>query len=265
MFRRLCICLGFLASTLLTGAKIVVENVTVGQYVSGGSQDAALYYNDEPEGPQSLVLFNHGMMDGGANIRYYDGLLRSMAEADMVVLAQKSCPHVYCFDFYKDALRNLEYAKGRAADYPFSAVDFDSVGTVGHSMGGAAAVLLGRSSIAKPNCIRAVVGLHPATELTGTAPKEVQVPTFLATGTRDSICPALTVRLGYDMLASRTKIYANLVGANHHEPTTGPDRWRPYVNAFLRCHLRGDRGACDVVEGMCKGGLDFSECFVEGG
>jgi hypothetical protein len=69
-------------------------------------------------------------------------------------------------------------------------------------------------------------------------------------GSSDYITWASSVRSAYRKVKSGVpKVFAEIKGANHHEPTTGPNRWMPYVTGMFDCHIQDDKSACEAVYG----------------
>jgi hypothetical protein len=63
---------------------------------------------------------------------------------------------------------------------------------------------------------------------------------FFGAGSSDYIVWASSVHSAYKKVKSGIpKVFAEIKGANHHEPTTGPNRWMPYVTSMFNCHIHG--------------------------
>jgi hypothetical protein len=89
------------------------------------------------------------------------------------------------------------------------------------------------------------------------------VPIFFGSGSKDAAVPAATVKQAYDeTVGTLPKVYAELKGANHHEPASGPDHWKPYTINWFNCHLKHSDSDCAIIYGsnedsMCSQPKDF--------
>merc|ERR1712125_314892 len=73
------------------------------------------------------------------------------------------------------------------------------------------------------------------------------VPIMFTTGSADTLVPPRTVKAVYDKTADVPKVFAEIQGGGHNEPTTkGQNRLESYMIAMMDCHLRNNAAQCDM-------------------
>jgi len=97
---------------------------------------------------------------------------------------------------------------------------------------------------------------------------------FFGAGSRDAAVPWATVEKAYkEDKSGLPKVFAVIKGANHHECSSGPDRWEPYVVSMFNCHIHGDHEDCENVYGTstekpcslctCPDTIPMTKCIHE--
>ena len=100
--------------------------------------------------------------------------------------------------------------------------------------------------------IGAAVSLHSSDRIaikSGVTPK---IPILYGVGTADIMSNgeprSSLVRKMYERTPV-AKAYANILNANHYEPTSKDNRWLPYTISMFDCHLKDSKYACAHVYG----------------
>lgn len=76
------------------------------------------------------------------------------------------------------------------------------------------------------------------------------VPILFGTGSHDAIVDPKAVWLAYEQSKDNVSaVFGNIKGANHHECSTGENRWAPYTASFFNCHLLGNKKDCENIYG----------------
>jgi predicted dienelactone hydrolase len=80
--------------------KVIEEQVTVGDLVCGGSQDAYIWRPTESTGKElfPLISYAHGWGGGGDKIKYSGSMNSLVASAGYIVIATMSAPTKYCIE-----------------------------------------------------------------------------------------------------------------------------------------------------------------------
>lgn len=173
-------------------------------------------------------------------------MLKSLASHGFIVAALKSC-NVGCRDggwdtYYEEQLKVLVWAQSpemRDDDVMGRVNHAIGYGAAGHSMGGQATA---RSAVrAAQYNIRAAILLHPFASAFEDLGKDIHVPLAGFTGTLDDCCGEEATRRYYDECPA-PKTLADMVDARHTEPNVPNSAWGPYMAAFFKVWLEGDRG-----------------------
>lgn len=213
-----------------------------------------MFYPKDTSKTYPLLSFAHGWTEGGVwtDINYR-AVLEEVAKAGYVVVAHHSGLEKECQPIYpKDQQRALAYIK--ETDEFASRVDWDSKhGIYGHSMGGGATGdNAGNQTAIDEYNLGAAVMLHPLARRTKTL-----IPSFYATGSRDSICPPGTVEK-WSTTATEPTIFAEMKGVNHFACQSSenglpePAAWTNYVINWFNCHLKGMQEECDAAADVCS-------------
>lgn len=122
------------------------------------------------------------------------------------------------------------------------------------------------------------MALHPAYTNASVDPfkrkLDVQIPIFFGAGSSDWITWNASVHNAYHKVKSGVpKAFAEIKGANHHEPTTGANRWMPYVISMFDCHINDKQSDCENIYGTstyepcslctCPGTIPMKHCEHE--
>lgn len=198
-------------------------------------------------------------------------MLKAVAASGYVVIISESSSFPReCKDAWKDQIHSLAWIKdSKFADLIDSG---KKTGILGHSMGGGATYhSAGQSSAVQGQNVGAAVALHP--EIQSPVPFEPitnsLVPIFFGTGSVDTVVSPLSVKNAYDDTKNVPKVFSEISGAGHLEPSTGyPNRHTPYVIAMFDCHLLGNKSQCDKVYGngkdaLCGGSVKMTDCEHE--
>ena len=228
------------------------------------AQDVDVFYplskNTSEKYP--LLVFGHGATAGETRLfEAYSGLLNNTASNGYVIIAPRSCPRVYCYDFYQDMVASFKVA----ADTKNISEMIDSkagTGIFGHSMGSLATVKASASSFTKQYNIKGAVALHSGLNVARFAGinlpnvslpfnpdgSEPSVPIMYITGTNDTTLPAEGCKRLFDQTQTKEKAYINLKEATHREPTKfGQGREDALVSTFFNCMIKGDGASCDAM------------------
>lgn len=259
-----------LASTSASPDSLPTASETVNvstPWVCGGPQTAILYYPKDSSKTYPLVSFAHGWTAGGGMVpTAYSKLLAEIASAGYVVIATEDAPSNLCQQQTEDQIASFEHMKTSRNPR----VDWSmKTAFVGHSMGAFATVLSAANAEAvKKWNVAAAVPLHAGDFLNFKSPV---IPTFYTTGSSDTIIPPTSSYSYYQATTAKGKVFAELTGANHFEPTNvGPCRLNSYVPSFLDCYVRSNATACDRIYGngvdsLChSSGIPMTGCVSTG-
>ena len=99
--------------------------------------------------------------------------------------------------------------------------------------------------------MRGVVALQPASWVVLTThASDVRVPMFWSSGTSDYWVRPLFIRRSYNKDTVGPKVFTEYKGMNHKGDTDiGPNHLLGYYCAFLRCTVKEEAEACDLVFG----------------
>lgn len=249
---------------------VAYEDVTVGGYVCGGSQNSRVYYPKDA-GKVPVISYAHGFTAYG--VKAYNSvapMLEALAGTGYVVTVfESSAEPKECPDEWKDQIHNLEWSKTSKFA---SMIDFSKkTGILGHSMGGGATYhSAGQASAVQGQNIGAAVALHPQIRGPGTTPllpiTNSLVPIFFGTGTKDTVVGPLSVQIAYYDTQNVSKAFSSIEGATHIEPCTGhPNRHTEYAIAMFDCHLQNKQSQCDKIYGkgagsLCGGKVKMAHC-----
>ena len=250
--------------------------VRIGGFQAGWSEDAVVMWPKKALQENTtlpFLAFAHGMTAGGFEAYWgYEELWDVVCSYGYIIAGPMSCREFYCQRFYQDVITTIQTCKekGAALTPALGIADFSKIGVYGHSMGGAATIDV--SSFAKQNEIVASVALHPSTSVdrNKTESYGVQVPILYFTGNKDDIVPASEVMNSYKEDPIYPKIYAEIKGADHFEPTGfGKNYEDPYVGLYFDCWIKGNQTACDNYfydeksrDYICTGGVEMYKCLL---
>jgi len=234
-------------------ADVACEDVTVGGYICGTSQEAWVCY-PTADGKYPLISFAHGYLAGGPEVGFgYKELFEDHVNAGYVVVALKSANGLReCADEWKDQMRSFEWMKTNDLA---SKVDYSlPTGIMGHSFGGGATYHSSSQAdeILEYN-IGAAAALHP--QVRKPIPKfPIQnplIPIMFTTGSSDPLVSDSSVKDVYENVTGVSKVFADISGAGHFEPTRiGKNRLNSHIVAMFDCHLKGRSSQCKKVYGL---------------
>jgi len=204
-----------------------------GDYANG---TVRIYFPSELNDTYPIVSFLHG--SGGGQ---FDKLCFTTASLGIVVVAVTQGT---CGDWTTQQLHAVAGSQDNQHLHPaLSHVNFESVGVMGHSEGGA--YTMGSATHADHYNIKAMVASHGgSTNAAPSIPKNV--PCMFATGTSDPKRHKLY--WAYDATPARPSIFANLVGGAHMEPIHG-GRLNEFMAHFQGCYLIPRQESCNKIYG----------------
>lgn len=203
-----------------------------------------------------LISFAHSL--GGVTTAIISiahmGMLRYIASRGYVIVAMTSCSVCGTLGMQSDLqLKLIEDMK----QHPLaSMVDFDSVGVVGHSLGGGATV---QSTLSPKNDhIKAAIAFNPSP--TGGPQSalslitKAQVPTFYFTSKLDYPGFELLSRAYFNQNKLKgSALLIALKSTHNYVNGLGLQRVIQWTVTFLDCHLKGDQNSCNEVRTqMCS-------------
>lgn len=245
--------------------------VTESSYELGGflcgrqeSKASIWYPTDLAKGPFPIVTYGHGM--GGQMI---PDLIESVASLGVVVVAPATSGGKCDDDHWKDMLHAIEGSKAEPSLHTaLGHVDWARVGIMGHSMGGFASLNGAADVLTNPSkytfSLKAMLDSHGYIgEYTSTAPK-IDIPAMFTTGSEDH---QSRLKGAFDLVASKSKVLAEVTGADHMFPATN-GALNPFDAHFMGCHVADLQTSCDKVYGngadsMCKAN-SMTLCQVAG-
>lgn len=204
-----------------------------GTYQDGG---VAIYYPTNLNDSYPIVSFLHG--SGGG---HFDDLCYSTASLGIVVVAVTKG---VCGDLTVQQLHAVTGSQTRPDLHPaLSHVKYNSVGVMGHSMGGAYS--MGSATHAYDYNIKAMVASHGGSQ--NAAPQiPKDLPCMFVTGSGDPRRRKLY--WAYQASPGRPAIFANLEGGSHMEPAHG-GRMNEFMAHFQGCYLIPRQESCDKIYG----------------
>lgn len=169
----------------------------------------------------------------GCATETYDGLLKKIADAGYIVVADSS---VMTAD--GTAQRNsIDYIigqNGNSSSVFYGKVDSSRVGATGHSQGGRSSVNAAQAD-SRIKCIVSIAGASSAEEANG-----LKTPSLFLTGTSDMVVVSSQwCKPSYDAVAGRA-VYASLKGGVHTTCMTNPEKVAGYVVSWFDAYLKGD-------------------------
>jgi len=213
-----------------------------------------IYFPQDLEGKTfPIVSFLHG--SGGGR---FDDLLYSTASLGIVVVAPAGG---VCGDWTQQQLHAVSGSQKMQYLHPaLSHVNYDSVGVMGHSQGGA--FTMGSATHAHEYNIKAMVASHGGSP--NAAPHiPADVPCLFSTGTSDPKRHKLW--WAYDPTPGRPSIFANLVGGSHMEPTRSGNM-NEFLAHFLGCYTIPRQESCEKIYGNTNDTLchkyEMADCTI---
>lgn len=196
----------------------------------------SIYYPTALNDTYPMVSFLHG--SGGG---HFDDLCYSTASLGIVVVAVAKG---VCGDLTLQQLHAIDGSQTNPELHPaLSHVKYNSVGVMGHSMGGAFS--MGSATHAKYYNIKAMVASHGGSQ--NAAPDiPNDVPCLFVTGSADPKRHKLY--WAYSATTARPAIFANLEGGKHMEPA-GAGRMNEFMAHFQGCYLIPRQESCDKIYG----------------
>merc|ERR1711865_973351 len=227
---------------------------------------ASIWYpTDLSKGPFPIVTYGHGM--GGQMI---PDLIESVASLGMVVVAPATSGGKCDDNHWKDMLHAIEGSKAKTSLHSaLQHVDWSRVGIMGHSMGGYASLNGAADVAANPSkysfSLQAMLDSHGYIGEYSSAAAKIEIPAMFTTGTEDH---ASRLKGAFDAVKSKTKVLAEVQGADHMYPATN-GALNPFDAHFLGCHVADLQTSCDKIYGtgqdtICKAN-SMSLCQVVGG
>jgi len=204
-----------------------------------------LYFPKNLDGTFPIVSFLHG--SGGGN---FGAVCSTIASLGFVVVAPAKD---VCGDLSNQQMHSIWAAEQNQDVHPaFSHVDYERIGVMGHSQGGA--FTMGSAASWDPNHkIKAAVASHG--QSANAAPHlPEKLAMMYSTGTSDPKTHKLW--WAYSSTKSRPNVFYNLHGAAHMEPTH-EGHSNEFTAHFLNCHVKPNQYSCYKIYGdgpqtMCK-------------
>jgi len=204
-----------------------------------------------------------GGMGGGMDCG--EDAIRAVAGTGLIVIAPNTGgPEEHCSSYeWEDMLLALKVARrqGNALHDALGRADFTRTGIWGYSMGGKTAP---RAASHSGYNIKAMLAMHGARHA-----HLLNVPAMFTTGTEDPIEGPSFIKPEFDADPYLPKIYVNLRGAGHTEPSDA-GRLNIWGGRFLSCHVGRGGGRrerhCHAIYGSGPGTLcqahNFEDCIV---
>jgi len=160
---------------------------------------------------------------------------------------------------YKDMLLALSVARagGSSLHVGLQRAVWTRTGVWGYSMGAKTTPMAANQS---------GYNIHAALLMHGARNSDLlQIPSMFTTGTNDNLEGPETIYPQFEEVPSKPKIYLNLEGADHTEPSEG-GRLNIWGGRFLACHLSQRSRQCHAIYGKGQGTLcssnSFADCIV---
>ena len=204
-----------------------------------------------------VVSYGHG---AGAPVEVYESTYRHLASHGIIVISTKNPstnPGAIGDDLVYQLLRLVDLNDDPKSIF-YQRVDTRNFASMGHSMGGGAAMNAAVQAGCAPGntykyCIKTALGDHPAPWSNAV---RLSVPAFFTSGNTDPLTPPASVR-GLMYAPSRfPKAFATLRGG-HLEPVdfVGFRRWAAWQTAWFSLYLKGDTAASWLIWGDGPGTL----------
>mmetsp|Transcript_9716 Transcript_9716/g.24557 ORF Transcript_9716/g.24557 Transcript_9716/m.24557 type:complete len:730 (+) Transcript_9716:195-2384(+) len=202
-----------------------------------------------------VVSFAHG---SGAPVEVYESTYKQFASHGIIVISTKN-PSSNPVDIGNDLVHQLMHLV-KLNDQPssifYQRIDTKNFGTMGHSMGGGAALNAGVSFGCDPDeqreyCIKTTLGDHPAPFSNSL---RLGIPIFLTSGSTDPLTPPATVR-GMIYAPSQFPKALAIIRGGHLEPVdfAGRRRWTAWQTAWVVAYLKGNLPATWLIWGDGSG------------
>jgi len=204
-----------------------------GTYQNG---TVAIYYPIALNDTYPIVSFLHG--SGGG---HFDDLCYSTATLGIVVVAATKG---VCGDLTQQQLHAVAGSQKQQDLHPaLSHVNYNSLGVMGHSQGGA--FTMGSATHARDYNIKAMVASHGGSQ--NAAPQiPPEVPCLFVTGSADP--KRRKLYWAYGATTARPAIFANLEGGAHMEPAHA-GRMNEFMAHFQGCYLIPRQESCLKIYG----------------
>lgn len=207
--------------------------------------DVHLYYPKNLNNMYPIVSFLHGSGNGN-----FGGICSTIASLGFVVVAPTKG---VCGDLSNQQMHSIYAAEENQNIHPaLSHVDYERVGVMGHSQGGAFS--MGSAAYwDKDHRIKATVASHG--QSANAAPNMPErMAMMYSAGTSDPKTHKLY--WAYSSTKSRPAVFYNLHGAEHMEPTHAGHS-NEFTSHFLNCHVKPNQYSCFKIYGdgpqtMCK-------------
>jgi len=212
-----------------------------------------IFYPQELKGPYPIVSFLHG--SGGGR---FDSLLYQIAGLGIVAVAPM---RGVCGDLTNQQLWAVRGSQKMQYLHPaLSHVNYESLGVIGHSMGGA--FTMGSATHAHEYNIKAMVASHGGSP--NAAPQiPADVPCMFSTGSGDPKRHKLW--WAFDPTPGRPKVWANLAGGSHMEPIH-EGRLNEFDAHFLGCYVIPRQESCNLIYGNSSESLchknPMQDCII---
>jgi len=210
-----------------------------GTYQNG---TVSIYYPTALDDTYPIVSFLHG--SGGG---HFDDLCYSTASLGIVVVAVAKGT---CGDLTQQQLHAVAGSQKQQELHPaLSHVNYNSLGVMGHSQGGA--FTMGSATHARDYNIKAMVASHGGSQ---NAAPEIpdDIPCLFVTGSGDPKRHKLY--WAYSATTARPAIFANLEGESHMEPIHG-GRMNEFMAHFQGCYLIPRQESCALIYGNSSDAL----------
>ena len=207
-----------------------------------GGRDCTIFRPENLVGNHGVILWGNGT---GASPTTYAGLLRHYASHGFVVMAANT-PNAGTGEDMLDCLEFLEQSDLS------SFVNFDKIGTTGHSQGGGGAIMSGTDRrIAASAPIEAfTLGLGHDRD----SHDEQSGPMLILSGSADRIVNPQTNHAALFRNSNVETFWAIAQGAGHFEPIGDGGDFRGISTAWFMFHLENDPQA--------RGHFVGEDCFV---
>lgn len=218
---------GAIEETYATAGSYAVDTTSITGY--------KIFYPRDMQGDHPIITWGNGT---AAPTFLYNALLTHLASWGFVVIASNST----MAGSGEEMVGGIDYLiqqNSESGSIFHNMLDTGSIGTIGHSQGGAGAI--NAATDARVTCT-APLAPTPA-QIT-----QVVCPTFLVAGSSDFIVPAASVRDECYVPATAPTIFGIIQGVGHLEFMGSGGRSRGYVTAWFMYHLQDDQLAQQAFE-----------------